>query len=109
MRFIIDARKPILIQSDNRTEFLNNNFQRLLKENKVRHITVNVYDHNRQGLIERFNRTLEGIISKYQESRKRNRYIDVLEDIVYNYNHTHHLTLMIFLNQGIKRTQVLEQ
>jgi ribosomal protein L21E len=33
---------------------------------------------------------LESIISKYQESRKTNKYIDVLEDIVYNYNHSHH-------------------
>jgi hypothetical protein len=53
-------------------------------------ITVNVGDHNRQGLIERFNRTLESLISIYQESRNTNRYIDVLEDIVHNYNHSHH-------------------
>jgi len=91
MRFILAARKPMLVQSDNGTEFLNNSFQRLLKENKVRQITVNVGDHNRQGLIERFNRTLESIISRYQESRKTNRYIDVLEDIVHNYNNSHHM------------------
>ena len=90
MRFILAARKPILIQSDNGTEFLNNRFQSLLKENKVRQITVNVGDHKRQGLIERFNRTLESVISIYQESRKTNRYIDVLEEIVHNYNHSHH-------------------
>jgi uncharacterized membrane protein YheB (UPF0754 family) len=90
MRFVLATRKPILVQSDNGTEFLNNSFQRLLKENKVLHLTVNVGDHNRQGLIERFNRTLESIISKYQGSRKTNRYIDALEDIVHNYNHSHH-------------------
>ena len=90
MRFVFAARKPILVQSDNGTEFLNNNFQSLLKANKVRHITVHVDDHNRQGLIERFNRTLESIISKYQESRSTNKYIDVLEDIVHNYNNSHH-------------------
>jgi hypothetical protein len=90
MRYVFSARKPVLVQSDNGTEFLNNSFQRLLKENKVRQITFNVGDHNRQSLIERFNRTLESFISKYQESRKTNRYIDVLEDIVHNYNHSHH-------------------
>jgi transposase InsO family protein len=52
MRFILAARKPMLVQSDNGTEFLNNSFQSLLKENKVRQITVNVGDHNRQSLIE---------------------------------------------------------
>jgi hypothetical protein len=61
-----------------------------LKSRGVRHITVHVGDHNRQGLIERFNRTLEGIIALYQESRKSNRYVNVLEDIVFNYNHTYH-------------------
>jgi hypothetical protein len=93
MRFVLAIRKPILVQSDNGTEFLNSKFQQLLKEYVVRHITVNVDDHNRQGLIERFNRTLEGIISKYQESRKTNRYIDVLEDIFYNYNNSHHRSI----------------
>ena len=78
------------VQSDNGTEFLNGSFQSLLKSRGVRHITVNVGDHNRQGLIERFNRTLEGIIALYQESRKSNRYVNVLEDIVFNYNHTYH-------------------
>jgi hypothetical protein len=40
--------------------------------------------------VERFNRTLENIISKYQETRQTNRYIDVLNDIVFNYNNTYH-------------------
>jgi hypothetical protein len=52
--------------------------------------TVSVGDHNRQGLIERFNQTIENNIARYQESRKSNRYIDVLEDIVFNYDHTYH-------------------
>jgi hypothetical protein len=46
MKLILDVQKPILIQSDN--GFLNNNFQRLLRTKDVRHITVNVGDHNRQ-------------------------------------------------------------
>lgn len=93
MKLILDVQKPILIQSDNGTEFLNRKFQSLLSKHKVRHITVSVGDHNRQGLIERFNRTLENMIALYQESRKTNRYIDVLEDIVFNYNHTYHRSL----------------
>jgi hypothetical protein len=62
----------------------------LLQAKGVRHITVNVGDHNRQGLIERFNQTIENNIARYHESRKSNRCIDVLEDIVFNYNHTYH-------------------
>ncbi|OAJ42502.1 hypothetical protein BDEG_25954 [Batrachochytrium dendrobatidis JEL423] len=71
-------------------KILNGAFQRLLTSKGVRHITVEVGDHKRQGIIERFNRTLENIIALYQEARRTNTYIDVLEDIVYNYNHTYH-------------------
>jgi transposase InsO family protein len=72
MKLILDVQMPILIQSDNGTEFLNHSFQNLLQAKGVRHITVNVGDHNRQGLIERFN-----IIKHYQEPRKSNRYVNV--------------------------------
>lgn len=54
----------------------------------VRHITVDVGNHKRQGIVERFNRTIALLISRYQESRNTNRYIDVLDDLVYNYNNT---------------------
>ncbi len=70
MTLMLDAQKPILIQSDNGTEFLNQNFQRLINTKGVRHTTVNFGGHNKQGLVERFNRTLENMIAHYQESRK---------------------------------------
>jgi hypothetical protein len=93
MKSILNITKPILIQSDNGSEFLNKSFQALLKSFKVQHTTAQVGDHNRQGIIERFNRTIEAMIAKYQESRKTNRYIDVLDDIVFNYNNTYHRTM----------------
>jgi hypothetical protein len=93
MKTIFNTAKPILIQSDNGSEFLNKSFQALLKSFKVQHTTAPVGDHNRQGIIERFNRTIEAMITKYQESRKTNRYIDVLYDIVFNYNSTYHRTI----------------
>ena len=56
----------------------------------VRHITVDVGDKKKQGIVERFNRTIALMISRYQESRNTNRYINTLEDLVYSYNHTYH-------------------
>ena len=90
MKNILAKQKPILIQSDNGTEFLNKSFQGLLKFVNVRHITVDVGNHRRQGIVERFNKTIENLISRYQESRNTNRYIEILDDLVYNYNHTIH-------------------
>ena len=33
------------------------------------------------------------MIARYQNSRNTNKYIDVLEDIVHNYNHTFHQSI----------------
>jgi transposase InsO family protein len=90
MKNILALQKPILIQSDNGTEFLNKSFQELLKSANVRHITVDVGNHRRQGIVERFNKTVENLISRYQECRNTNRYIEILDDLVYNYNHSYH-------------------
>jgi len=67
MKTILVQEKPIVIQSDNGTE--NRQFQRLLKEHNIPHATVQTGDHNRQSIIERFDRSIEAIISKYQLSR----------------------------------------
>jgi transposase InsO family protein len=93
MSKILAKNKPILIQSDIGTESLNNSFQKLLKSLSIRHITVAVGDKRSQGIVERFNRTIALMISRYQESRNTNRYIDVLADIVYNYNYTFHRSI----------------
>jgi transposase InsO family protein len=45
MKNILAKQKPILIHSDNGTEFLNKSFQELLKSANVRHITVDVGNH----------------------------------------------------------------
>ena len=110
MTNILSIQKPILIQSDNGTEFLNKSFQGLLKSANVRHITVDVGNHRRQGVVERFNK--ENLISRYQESRNTNRYIEILDDLVYNYNHSYHRAINetpekkyhLNLNSGIIKT-----
>ena len=76
--------KPVLIQSDNGTEFNSKEFRHVLDKHDVRHVTVIPGDHNRQSIVERFNRTLESTIAKYQNSRNTNKYIDALEDLVHN-------------------------
>ena len=93
MKAILEKNKPILIQSDKGTEFLNEHFQTLLKEMNVQHTTAEVGNHNKQGIVERFNRTIEGMISKYQESRKTNRYVNALDDLTDNYNNTFHRSI----------------
>jgi hypothetical protein len=64
-----------------------------LNKHNVTQVTVIAGDHNRQSIVERFNRTLESMIAKYQNSRNTNKYIDALEDIVHNYKHTYHQSI----------------
>jgi hypothetical protein len=89
MEGILETNKPTL-QSDNGTEFLSHHFQTLLKKTNAQHTTAEVGNHNKQGIVERFNRTIEGMIIKYQES---NRFVNALEDLVYNYNNTFHRSI----------------
>ena len=43
------------------------------------------------GMIERFNRTMKALLGKYFTAfNTKGKWIDTLEDIVYNYNHTFH-------------------
>ena len=90
MKNVLENQKPVVIQSDNGKEFLNGSFQSLLTDYGVRHITARVGDHKRQGIVERFNRTIEGMISKYQEAHKTNGYVDILDFITENYNNSFH-------------------
>lgn len=83
MREVLNIQKPILIQSDKGTEFINHTFQELLKEKGIRHTAVEVGDHRRQGIVERFNKTIESIIIKYHETRNTNRSIDILSFLIY--------------------------
>lgn len=41
-------------------------------------------------LIERFNKTLRGLLDKYMSLNKTKKYIDALPDLIANYNNTTH-------------------
>lgn len=42
---------------------------------------------------ERFNRTLRGKMHKYFTSKGTRKYIDILDDLIYSYNHSHHRSI----------------
>jgi len=43
--------------------------------------------------VERFNRTIKGMIMQYQAANNSHRYLDVLPKILKNYNNTYHTTI----------------
>lgn len=84
-------RKPIRLQTDKGTEFLNQKFQNCLRQNKIDFFTS--YSDHKAAIAERFNKTLKDIIYKYLDENNTNIYYDKFQDIVKSYNETYHGTI----------------
>src|SRR6267154_742869 len=89
---MIEQQECKLLQTDKGTEFLNASFQKLLKDRNIRHYTSE-NDDIKAAVVERFNRTLKGVMWRYLSHTMNGRYIDVLPQLVSSYNHTHHRSI----------------
>lgn len=85
--------KIVAVTTDNGSEFLNNKVQAIFKSNNIMHYTAQVGDHNKMGMIERFNRTIKNYLRRYFTSNKTYKWIDVIDDFVYNYNNSFHSSI----------------
>jgi hypothetical protein len=81
-------RKPRLLQFDKGKEFLNSHFLELLKTNNIQHFCVE--SELKASLVEVFNKTLFTRIARYLTYKKTKRFVDILQQFVYNYNQTFH-------------------
>ena len=81
-------RKPNKIWVDKGSEFYNNSFKKWLKDNDIEMYLI--HNEGKSVVAERFIRTLKTKIYKYMTSVSKNVYIDKLDDIVNEYNKTHH-------------------
>lgn len=86
-----EGRVPYKLQSDRGKEFLNKDFQNLLKVHEIEYFTTN--NETKCSIVERFNRTLKEKMYKYFTHSNSYRYVDVLDDLLYNYNHSKHRTI----------------
>ena len=93
---IIDETAPSILNTDLGSEFISNSFRKFIKEQGTEINYVDVGDHKRLGIVDRFIRTLREKLNKYMTMHNTTTYIDVLQKIVYNYNNTYH--------SGIKKT-----
>ena len=86
------GRKPLKLQTDKGTEFKNRTVQKLLKEAKIEFFTTENEDI-KAAVVERFNRTLKERLWRYFTKTNTLRYLDVLPDVVYAYNHSFHRSI----------------
>ena len=98
---IINAFKKIIKDPHNRkshkiwvgkgSEFYNSSFKIWLQDNDIEMYAT--HNEGKSVLAERFIKTLKNKIYKYMTSISKNVYIDKLDDIVNEYNNTHHRTI----------------
>lgn len=100
------GRTPRQLQTDKGSEFTNRNFQSFLRENDVHFFTTENEDI-KASIAERFNRTLKTKMWKYFTHSDTLKYIDVLEDLVYSYNHTHHRSIKMAPVQATKKNEII--
>ena len=89
---ILDSskRKPNKIWVDHGSEFYNNSFKKLLKDNDIS--MYSTHSEGKSVVAERFIKTLNNKIYKHMTAISKNVYLDVLGDIVDKYNNTYHKT-----------------
>lgn len=86
---IFNYRYPANIQTDQGTEFLNSDVQKLFKKFNINHYTTKG-GGVKCSVVERFNRTLKTRMFKYFSWKGKHRFLDVLSNLVKSYNHTGH-------------------
>uniref|UniRef100_A0A1I7ZTB0 Integrase catalytic domain-containing protein n=1 Tax=Steinernema glaseri TaxID=37863 RepID=A0A1I7ZTB0_9BILA len=72
--------------TDQGTEFYNKIVSAYFKENHVNHYSV--FNNLKSAQVERFNRTLKERLYRYMTAKSTNRWVDALEQVVYNINST---------------------
>lgn len=84
---------PEFLNTDLESAILGKMFQAMLTRENVKHYQHDPVDDKRNmSLIERFNRTIRDVLVKYFYSRDTKNWVDILPDLLLNYNSTVHST-----------------
>jgi transposase InsO family protein len=84
-------RKPMRLQTDKGTEFLNQTFQNFLKQNDIDFFTS--HSDHKAAIAERAIKTLKVLIYKYLDENNTFTYNDKIQALVDTYNNTFHSTI----------------
>lgn len=87
----IKGRVPNKIQTDLGKEFYNKDVQDLFKKYNIVHFST--HSNEKASIVERFNRTLKEKMWKYFTEKQTYKWTDVLNDLMYNYNHSYHRSI----------------
>ena len=85
------GRQPEKLHTDKGTEFTNRLFQMFLKDKNIVFFTT--HNDTKASIVERFNRTIKGKMWKYFTANNTLKYMDVLQKLVYSYDHSKHRSI----------------
>jgi len=83
-------RKIVYLHSDRGSEFKNDLVSELCERLGIQQIFCREGDHRCNGIIERFNKTLRGLLAKYMTYKRTVKWTDSLDSLIENYNNTDH-------------------
>lgn len=98
-KFIKDAGKVEFLTTDQGSEFNSKLFKDAVSDLGIVQYFSEVGDKTQMGKVERFNRTLRDMITKYMTTNSTTTWYKVLPDLVDNYNNTKHSSIGIAPNQ----------
>ena len=84
---------PNVVQFDDGKEFYNLSVKTLLENNDIKYFSTK--SDKKAAIVERFNRTLKTMMWKYFYSKGTYNWVDVLPDLVTNYNNTKHGSILM--------------
>ena len=83
-----NPRHPQRLQTDKGKKFFNSDFQAMMKRHGIHHLPSK--SEQKVAVVERFIRTIKTRIWTYLSDRGTMRWVDVIQDLVDAYNHSHH-------------------
>merc|ERR1712130_774798 len=84
---------PVNLTTDDGSEFHNRSIKQLLDSLSIKHWITPAHTPNKLAIIERFHRTLRNRLDLLASHRDSLQYLDVLPDLLDNYNDTYHRTI----------------
>ncbi|DAC81743.1 TPA_asm: integrase [Trichoplax MELD virus] len=93
-------RKPIKLWVDQGSEFYNRVVDKMLNDCNIERYST--YNEGKAVVIERFNRTLKERMWKHFSAKNTNKYIDILQKLIEQYNNSEHSSIKMTPVEGSK-------
>ena len=88
---LFKERKPMYIWSDKGSEFYNRQVKELLKDNNIK--LYSTENEEKSSVVERWIGTMKQRMFKYFTAHETDKYYDILDDLVKDYNNTVHSSI----------------